>query len=269
MDKTDIQLNCIVRFLDQDQKECTASSRSLAEGRRNSEVVAFEHPEAHWPEDSTLGVLQDTCKVVSWTTPIVNHTHIIAIRSLSPKTTDIICLHGPKNLVDTLMQSISKCDSANCLFGRAGFMYCFSYVRLQSSISCSQCRPSRHSCLHEGSLANDISIASPMLFQYVPQAQSSRSVKLRYSYLPTHLFGSSANRLRVYSRSSLVIFPAFWYRLCKKFMQQIAWIALSDVGALSANSSTSTPVSAILLGDVSVSASCPVATRSDDILGIP
>ena len=52
-------------------------------------------------------------------------------------------------------------------------------------------------------------------------------------------------------------------------MRAIAWMALSDVGSLSANSSSRTPVSAIRLDAVSTSESSPVATSRDDTLGIP
>ena len=52
-------------------------------------------------------------------------------------------------------------------------------------------------------------------------------------------------------------------------MRAMAWMALSDVGSLSANSSSRTPVSAIRFDAVSTSASCPVATRREDTLGIP
>ena len=48
----------------------------------------------------------------------------------------------------------------------------------------------------------------------------------------------------------------------------MAWMALSDVGLLSANSSSRTPVSAIRLDAVCMSASCPVATRRENTLGI-
>lgn len=46
-------------------------------------------------------------------------------------------------------------------------------------------------------------------------------------------------------------------------------MALSDVGSLNANSSSKTPVSAIRLDAVWISASCPVATRREDTLGMP
>ena len=46
-------------------------------------------------------------------------------------------------------------------------------------------------------------------------------------------------------------------------------MALSDVGSLSANSSSRTPVSATRFDAVSTSASCPVATRREETLGIP
>lgn len=46
-------------------------------------------------------------------------------------------------------------------------------------------------------------------------------------------------------------------------------MALSDVGSLSANSSSRTPVSATRFDAVPTSASCPVATRREETLGIP
>ena len=52
-------------------------------------------------------------------------------------------------------------------------------------------------------------------------------------------------------------------------MRPMAWMALLDVGSLSANSSSRTPVSAIRLEAVSTFESCPVVTRRDDTLGMP
>ena len=49
----------------------------------------------------------------------------------------------------------------------------------------------------------------------------------------------------------------------------MALVALSDVGAFNANSSKITPMSAIRLDAVFASASCPVATRREETLGIP
>lgn len=168
-----------------------------------------------------------------------------------------------------LISNTSKWDSASWLLALAGTMHFSSYLELHSATSLSQCKPSFQPVLLEGSSAKEIIIASPMLFQKVPHAHSSTSVRLRHSYRSTHRGGSSAKRLRVYSISESSILPAFLYRLCKKFMRAIDWIVRSDVGWFKANSSRRTPVSAVRFEAVSALASCPVVKRRVETLGIP
>ena len=52
-------------------------------------------------------------------------------------------------------------------------------------------------------------------------------------------------------------------------MRAIARIVLSESGLFKANSSSSTPVSAVRFDAVSGFANCPVVTSSDDTDGIP
>ena len=52
-------------------------------------------------------------------------------------------------------------------------------------------------------------------------------------------------------------------------MRDIALMVRSDDGLLRANSNSKTPVSAVLLDADSGLASWPVATRSEETLGIP